>query len=129
MDKKRDKEFEKTIQNKIFVLGRDNFMESLLFYCMDVIKGRFPKAEKIILNDSQFSYYYCRFVLKSRWLKAEAIIANDKYYIFAYTRDLIKSRWIELEKIINYKSQQFKNLVDFNYFKSYVQYSLNFNHE
>ena len=65
---------------------------------------RFPELEDIILADyltnQHYSFVYAQNVIKGRWEKAEDIILTDVLYSYLYARDIIKGRWVEAEDII-----------------------------
>jgi hypothetical protein len=46
-------------------------------YSSDVIKGRWPEAERVIIADAQWAYNYANYVIKGRWPEAENIIATN----------------------------------------------------
>ena len=70
------------------------------WYAREVIKGRWPEAEPIIMESAQGAYYYAHNVIKGRWPKAEPIIMTDPQYAYYYARDVIKGGWPEAEPII-----------------------------
>ena len=60
------------------------------WYAADVIKGRWPEAEAIIINNSKYAYWYARDVIKGRWPEAETVIATSAEWASRYARDVIK---------------------------------------
>ena len=70
-------------------------------YAKDVIKGRCPEVEPIILQDPSFAYNYAKDVIKGRWPEAEPIILQQPYTACLYALLVIKGRWPEAEPIIN----------------------------
>jgi hypothetical protein len=73
----------------------------LYLYARDVIKGRWPEAESILVADPKRAYYYAMDVIKGRWPEAENTILTDPSIAFMYARDVIGDRWLEAEPIIN----------------------------
>jgi len=62
-------------------------------YTKDVIKGRWPEAEPIIMTEPHYAYYYARDVInkgksekepKIRWKEAEPIIMTDTFAASGY---------------------------------------------
>jgi len=80
-------------------------------YAFEVIKGRWPKAEYIILRSANASVRYAQHVLQQRWPKLEKIIlsnfenrpdepnANISAAI-SYGSKIIKGRWQEIEEYL-----------------------------
>jgi len=77
-----------------------NSPEDLYCYARDVIEGRWPEAEPIIMTNVYCAYHYSRYVIKGRWLEAEPIIMTSTAYAYNYSLDIIKGRWPEAEPII-----------------------------
>jgi len=72
-----------------------------LYYCArEVICGRWPEVEPIIMTSLECIYRYSRYIIRGRWLEAEPIIMTNAEYIYYYSRDIIKGRWPEAEPII-----------------------------
>ena len=63
---------------------------------------RNPKREKELLETGNFFdiVTYARDIIKGRWPEAEPIIIRHAYYIYTYARDVIKGRWPEAEELI-----------------------------
>jgi hypothetical protein len=59
-------------------------------YAENIIKGRWPEAEAFILTNASDSYYYARYIIKGRWPEAETIINSDKTYAYKYNNFLAK---------------------------------------
>jgi hypothetical protein len=79
-------------------------ISDLYEYVKDVIMGRWPEAEPLIVKDPEYAYVYARDVIKGRWPEAEAMfLANSlsdwRYSLRArdYANDVIKGRWPEAE--------------------------------
>ena len=68
-------------------------------YAKDVIQGRWPEAEPIIMKSPYYAYRYAYYVIKGRWPEAESSIMKDPLYIYFYAKDVI-GRWPEAEKHI-----------------------------
>jgi peptide subunit release factor 1 (eRF1) len=96
-------------EDNIFTNGTP---KTIFLYIASLVKERCEKAEKIILNSSEFSYKYAKEILRRRWAEAEkSIISIEKrdiaeasnffmYNSFRYARDVIQDRWEDLEEII-----------------------------
>ena len=65
------------------------------WYARDVIKGRWPDAESVIMTSPEWVYWYASHVIKGRWPEAESGIMKDPYQAYWYARDVIKGRWPE----------------------------------
>ena len=71
-----------------------------LDYAKDVIGGRWPEAEFVIMRRPERAYEYARDVIKGRWLEAEPVIMKSPIWAFYYAKDVIKGRWPEAEPYI-----------------------------
>jgi hypothetical protein len=60
---------------KKILVGKDP--STCLDYAEEVIKGRWPEAEKFILKDAHSCLKYAEEVIKGRWLEAETVILKD----------------------------------------------------
>ena len=49
-------------------------------YANDVIKGRWPEAESLIMCSASSAYYYAKYVIKGRWVEADDVIASNTLY-------------------------------------------------
>ena len=61
-------------------------------YAIEIIKGRWPEAEKVIATDSGRAYLYARDVIKGRWPEAEKVIATDSVRAYNYARDILHDK-------------------------------------
>jgi hypothetical protein len=59
----------------------------IYYYSWDIIKGRWPEAEKVIANDSNWAYYYAMYILKARWPEAECSISKNRTIAKLYNND------------------------------------------
>jgi hypothetical protein len=50
------------------------------YYAAEVVRGRWPEAEPVIVKDGRWAYLYARYVINGRWPEAEAAIAQGSYY-------------------------------------------------
>ena len=66
----------------------DDSPQSEYEYARDIIKGRHPEAEPIIMRDPQWAYYYARDIIKGRWPEAEETIMQDPQWARLYTKDI-----------------------------------------
>jgi len=48
-------------------------------YMRDVVRGRWPEAEHIIIKYPEMAYIYAKYSLKGRWVEAEPIILNSTF--------------------------------------------------
>jgi hypothetical protein len=76
-----------------------------LDYAEEVIKGRWPEAEKLILKDAHSCLKYAEEVIKGRWPEAEKVILKnaileDDDLCFAYALNVVRGRWEEYERAI-----------------------------
>ena len=62
------------------------------WYALNVIEGRWPEAESVIMQDPEWSYRYARDVIKGRWPEAESVIMKDPYQAYWYALDVINGR-------------------------------------
>jgi len=75
-------------------------------YAKDVIKGRFPLAEKLFftspkaINPAGTAVSYAENIIKGRWPEAEPHIAQDALTSLAYATRVIKGRFPPGEKVI-----------------------------
>ena len=69
------------------------------WYAEDVIKGRWPEAEKVILKSAEWSYCYAKNVIKGRWPEAEKMVSKSTKWSYRYALYVIKGRWPEAEKM------------------------------
>ena len=73
---------------------------NLYRYARDVIQGRWPEAEPIIIKDPKSTCFYARDVIKGRWPEAEPTIMQDPASACWYACEVIKDKWPEAEPII-----------------------------
>lgn len=78
-------------------------------YARNVIKGRWPEAESVILTDLSCIYNYALRTLQHRWLEGEyhiiKLLKKNRFnqldsQIFNYIDEFIKHRWYEVETYI-----------------------------
>ena len=69
-------------------------------YAREVLGGRWPEAEPVIVKDGAAAYEYAQRVIKGRWPEAEPVIAKDAMTSQRYARLVIKGRWPEAEPVI-----------------------------
>jgi hypothetical protein len=84
-------------------------------YAFDVIRGRWPEAESIIVQDPYWSYCYARDVIKGRFSEAESIIVKNPSCACLYAKNILKHRWVEAESVIeeDYQlSQEYAQVFD-----------------
>ena len=71
-------------------------------YATQVIKGRWPEKEPLILKDLLWATKYAKDVVKTRWpeLEERLIASDDPKGLVNYARWFIKGRWPEAEAVI-----------------------------
>ena len=69
-------------------------------YARDIIKGRWPEAEPIIMKNPRYVWAYAYNVIQGRWPEAEPYIMKDPEWAYRYAHDVIRDRWIEAEPYI-----------------------------
>ena len=80
----------------------DNILPRLLYYyAFNIIKGRWPDVESIIMKDPESAYLYARFIIWGRWPEAEPYIMKNPRSACLYACSIIKGRWPEVEDILN----------------------------
>jgi len=70
------------------------------YYSRDIIRGRWSEAEPIIMSSSEYAYLYALYIIKGRWPEAEPTIMTNPHYAYRYARYMIEGRWLEAEPII-----------------------------
>ncbi len=69
-------------------------------YAKNVVKGRVPELEPLILTDMGSTYDYTFNLVKGRWPQAEQTFANgDPGASVSYAERHLKKRWIDVPKI------------------------------
>ena len=89
---KRDQEFEKWLLN---CEDQANTIE----YIKEVIDGRWPEAEPILMKTEYAVYYAAKFI-KGRWLEAEPYIIKNPILAYRYAEEVIEGRGLEAEQAI-----------------------------
>ena len=92
------------------VLTHKNAPEWAYWYASNVVGGRWPEAEPLILTNIAMTYWYAYNIIKGRWPEAECVILNSSEFSYLYACNIIKGKWPEGERAISLKS---------NYWKSY----------
>ena len=69
-------------------------------YAEDVIKGRWPEAEKTISKDPHYAYRYAKYVIGGRWPEAEETISKSPEWAYHYASIVLNRRWPEAEETI-----------------------------
>jgi len=70
------------------------------WYAREVIKGRWPEAEPLIMKDPGTAYNYANRVIRARWPEAEPYIMKNPEWACYYARDVIQGRWPAAEPYI-----------------------------
>jgi hypothetical protein len=97
---KQSNDIIKKFKNWDEFLAHENANYWLYCYAKDVIKTRWPEAEKFIMEDPRQACFYAEQVIKGRWPEAEEYIIKNFKLAFWYAKDVIKGRWPEAEKCI-----------------------------
>ena len=79
-------------------------------YARDIIKGRWPEAEEVLLSGRVQRNYmgsriiclrkYAEDVIKGRWVEAERFLMEDPAQAYFYARDVVGGRFVEAESVI-----------------------------
>jgi hypothetical protein len=69
-------------------------------YARNVIQGRWPEAEPVIVKDAQLAYHYAKNMIQGRWPDAEPTIAKDAQWAYYYAENVIRGRWPDAEPTI-----------------------------
>ena len=81
-------------------------------YAKDVVKGRVPELEPLILTDSKAVHNYLYYVVKNRWPEAEEIIStSDPSDVYLYASEFLKDRWINIPDIPKIIAKQAENRI------------------
>jgi len=73
------------IEEELVSLAADAMTaKEAFYYAREVVKGRWPEAEKVIAADPKWAFYYASEVIKERWPEAEAIITSDPDWLNYY---------------------------------------------
>lgn len=93
-------------------------LQSMVFanlYCRNVIKGRWPEYEDLLLKNKSAEdlFYYARDVIHGRWPEAEPFIMEDPTWIPSYAQEVIHGRWPEAEDVLWESEGNWDNYVDF----------------
>lgn len=79
----------------------------------DVIKGRWPEAEPIIMKDAQCASRYALEIIKGPWSEAEPFIMQNGEYAYDYAVYVLKQRWIEAEPYIAQCGRRLEYVIQF----------------
>jgi hypothetical protein len=89
---------------------QDQDGEAAVRFAINVIQGRFPEAEPIIVENGEDIYLYALSAIGGRWLEAEKYIGENlsyfvnqtdvSKYFYLYACDIIKGRFPEAEPVI-----------------------------
>ena len=88
----RNEKIEETIMNE--------YPQHIFNYALNVIQGRWPEAEHIIMKDPKYAYLYALEIINDRWIEAEQYIMEDPYFSYEYALNVIQGRWPEAEHVI-----------------------------
>ena len=69
-----------------------SFAHWLVWYSRDVIKGRWPEADPIIIREPYLAYHYAKDVIKGRWPEAESKIMKDTYWGTLYLINVVNNQ-------------------------------------
>ena len=101
------------VLSKLFAKGEAGLLKhgvknsaAIFRYAADIIKGRWPEAESVIIANPDIirsptlAYLYARDVIKGRWPEAESVIIANPGTSVSYAKDILGDRWPEAEPII-----------------------------
>jgi hypothetical protein len=74
-------------------------------YARDVIKGKWPAGEKVLMNTPRWAFLYSRDVLHRRWKEGETIIATSPAHATLYAMYVLDGRFREAEPVIATNAQ------------------------
>ena len=86
-----------TYAKKLLLKKYRNSPQDLYFCARDIIGGRWPDAEPMIMTFPAYAYFYSCDVIRGRWPEAEPTIITYPSCIYLYSRHVIKGRWPEAE--------------------------------
>jgi hypothetical protein len=89
--KKRYKKAEKTLVKSIDFA----YKYSLL------INERFPLAEKLFSEESEYAYLYAKNIIKNKWKRGEKAISQNVQFSFRYAKEVLKKRFLLGEEKIS----------------------------
>jgi len=64
-------------------------------YAYNVLKGPFPKGEKIFAKNDGYSYSYAKEILKGRFIEGEEVIVSKEFWLNKYKTFLSKINKLE----------------------------------
>jgi len=76
--------------------------ELALDYARDVIQGRWPEAEPVIMTNPRLAAQYAIDVIEDEWPEAEPQIMKDPVWTYRYAVSVRKSRWKAAEHIFKH---------------------------
>ena len=93
-------DYEDSVLELVLPGGKELTPFNLFLHVWLVIKGRWPEAEPIIMEDPNYAYLYAKDVIKGRWPEAEPTIKEYPQWACWYALNVIKGRWPEAEPTI-----------------------------
>jgi hypothetical protein len=101
-DEEKDHVVRSAINNGIRVKKLEPYIltkkpDTILVYATNVLKRKWPEAERIFVNHPSIAAMYATNVLKRRWPEAEQNISKDPFAAIPYIKYIIKNRWPEAE--------------------------------
>jgi len=75
---------------ELFLEQHKNNPRELYLYARDVVIGRWPEAEPIIMASPEYAYLYSCDIIKGRWPEAEPAIMKNSYWWKLLYRDHFK---------------------------------------
>lgn len=64
-----------------------------ILFAQNVIGGRWPLAEPVILEDPRAAVNYAKYVVHGPWLEAEPVIASNTAESLLYAKHIVKGPW------------------------------------
>lgn len=81
------------------ILETNNAYDALR-YATEVIRGRWPEAEPLLMRHPNTAAGYAAQILRRRWREAESVILGDARSASGYAVNVLRSRWPEAEAVI-----------------------------
>lgn len=82
-------------------------------YAKIILKGRWLEAEPKILKSPNITYLYLTDVVKEQWVECEDVIKDNPYHIYKYTTQILKHRWVEIEPFLKEGQSFWSNYCEF----------------
>lgn len=81
-------------------LDKEEYNELITAANIGIYPRKLIQISHIIKKHPNHSYHYAKNIIKGRWPEAERYIIKHPYYSYSYSRDIINGRWLEAEDVI-----------------------------